>query len=131
MEQYTIESLKLKRTGSRRRTMAKDQAADYILNFVDEMNMKYKPVNYKMIKEHIKDSLNKQFALKTIQRYGRQECSIKSKIAKELTSGESKYSTFVSSGFGHYLPMTIFLIIGIGMILQNFKNVYKYCLATA
>ena len=111
MKQYTTESLKLKRTCSRPHTMAKDQTADYILNFVDEMNMKYKLVNYKMIKEHIKNSLNKHFALKTTQRYGRQECSIKSKTAKELISGESKYSSFVISEFGHCFLMTVFLIV--------------------
>ena len=75
----TVESLEPKWAGGRPRTMTKDQVADYILNFVDEMNMLYKPVNYKMIKERIESSLNRQFPLKTIQRYGRQDCDIKIK----------------------------------------------------
>ena len=36
------------------------------------MNTQYKSVNYRMIKEYIENSLNKQFSLKIIQRYGRQ-----------------------------------------------------------
>ena len=44
----------------------------------DKMNTQYKSVNYRMIKKHIKNSLNKQFPLKINQRYGRQfKCNSK------------------------------------------------------
>ena len=104
----TVESLEPKWAGDRPRTMTKDQVTDYILNFVDEMNMLYKPVNYKMIKECIESSFNRQFPLKTTQRYGKQDCGIKNKTAKELTTRDSKYSSFISNGFGHCLSMTFF-----------------------
>ena len=42
----TVESFESKWAGGRPRTMIKDQVTDYIF-FVDEMNMQYKPINYK------------------------------------------------------------------------------------
>ncbi|CAF1085556.1 unnamed protein product [Didymodactylos carnosus] len=104
----TVESLEPKWTDGRPRTITKDQVTDYILNFVDEMSMQYKSVNYRMIQEHVENSLNKQVPLKTIQRYDRQECGINSKRTKELTTCDSKYPNFISSGFAHGLLITFF-----------------------
>jgi hypothetical protein len=67
------------------------------------MNNQHKPVDYKMVQNHVEISLNRKVALATIKRYGRIECGITSRTTHEITTGDSKYTGFYT---GHIIVLS-------------------------
>lgn len=65
-------------------------------------------MNYKMVQEHIENSLNTQVTLITIQRYDRQQYGIKYKTTIELIIRDIEYLSFIISEFDHSLSMAFF-----------------------
>jgi len=81
----TVDSLNSKPKGCRARTMTKQEVKHHILDFLELMNSKRIPVNYKMMYAHVESSLSRKVPLRDIKRYGKEECGINCKRTHELT----------------------------------------------
>ncbi len=81
----TVDSLNPKPKGCRARTMTTQEVKHHILDFVELMNSKRIPVNYKIMYLHVESSLGRKVPLRNIKRYGKEECGINCKRTHELT----------------------------------------------
>jgi transposase len=86
----TVESLDRRYKGGRPRTLTTNEVKHYVLDFVNMMNSQHKPVNYRMVQSNVEAALNKMVPLSTIQRYGKEECGLKWRKIREITSRDGK-----------------------------------------
>lgn len=63
------------------------------------LNNEFKPVNYRRVQENIKESLNRMIPMNTIQRYGKEECGIRSKKSREIMTRDSKFFSIMIGNF--------------------------------
>ncbi|CAF0977387.1 unnamed protein product [Rotaria sordida] len=94
----TVQSLNAKPRTGRPRTLTNEEVERYVLNFVETMNNQHKPVDYKMVQNHVEVSLNRKVAIATIKRYGRTECGITSRTTHEITTRDIDENHWIEIG---------------------------------
>jgi len=81
----TIDSLNPKSTGHWLRTMIPQEVKQYVLEFVESMNLQLVQVNYKIVQTYIESQLNRKVPIRTIRRYGK-SCGLKWSKTRQITS---------------------------------------------
>jgi len=85
-----VRSLDHRKKGSRRPCLSNEEVKRHILNSVVSANTAGKSIRYEMVQKDVQKCLNREISLRTIQRYGKEKCGIRSKTTRELTDRDGE-----------------------------------------